>query len=202
MRRHTEYGRRSIARAKRRWWADSRNRARMSRIAGESWNLNRRRAYSRFNVLRWRNLKYRYQMTEQARLSGQKRHEADPGNLLRASRKGTKRGPDHPAWKGGITYLRSGMRRYGPDYRIGRRLALRRDGYRCRALGCRASYANGDRIETHHIVPREWDGSNHPSNLLTLCHFHHVRIWSVAFGIRLVRGCVLRFPRLQEKRYA
>lgn len=133
---------------------------------------------------------------------GREVKKASGVRLARMNRLVVRKGPDHWNWQGGKSYLNRGLFRYGRDYRMGRRLALRRDGYRCRALGCKASYANGGKIETHHIVPREWDGSNRPSNLLSLCHFHHVRVWTVPFEIRPVRGCVLRFPRLQEKRYA
>jgi hypothetical protein len=47
---------------------------------------------------------------------------------------------------------------------------IARDKHRCRVPGCRSA-AN---LEVHHIVHREHGGSNHKSNLVTLCGGHHV----------------------------
>lgn len=30
-----------------------------------------------------------------------------------------------------------------------------------------------DNLEVHHIIPRRLDGTEHPENLITLCHEHH-----------------------------
>ena len=49
-----------------------------------------------------------------------------------------------------------------------RRLVLTRDGA-CSIDGCGSTY----RLEVHHIVPRSRGGTHHPSNLVTLCWFHH-----------------------------
>jgi 5-methylcytosine-specific restriction endonuclease McrA len=46
-----------------------------------------------------------------------------------------------------------------------RRQVLVRDGFRCRAPGCRAVSF----LEVHHVVPRHRGGSNRPENLVTLC---------------------------------
>jgi hypothetical protein len=45
----------------------------------------------------------------------------------------------------------------------------RRDGWRCMAPGC-MSRRN---LEAHHIVHRAHGGNDEPSNLVTLCAFHH-----------------------------
>ena len=50
-----------------------------------------------------------------------------------------------------------------------RRFILHRDGGACTADGCRSRY----RLQPHHIVPRSHGGSHDPSNLTTLCWFHH-----------------------------
>ncbi len=46
-----------------------------------------------------------------------------------------------------------------------------RDGWRCTAPGC-TSYRN---LERHHVVFRSRGGSDEPSNLTTLCAWHHRR---------------------------
>ena len=46
---------------------------------------------------------------------------------------------------------------------------MRRDGCACRRCGSR------DRPEVHHIMFRSHGGSDHPYNLVTLCHACHVR---------------------------
>lgn len=50
-----------------------------------------------------------------------------------------------------------------------RRFILHRDGGACTADGCRSRY----RLQPHHIVPRSQGGSHEPSNLTTLCWYHH-----------------------------
>ena len=37
------------------------------------------------------------------------------------------------------------------------------------ADGCRSRY----RLQPHHITPRSQGGTHHPSNLTTLCWYHH-----------------------------
>lgn len=49
-------------------------------------------------------------------------------------------------------------------------LILRRDGFCCQHAGCDAT----EMLEVHHIIPRRAGGSDHPVNLITLCHKHHV----------------------------
>jgi hypothetical protein len=50
-----------------------------------------------------------------------------------------------------------------------RRFILHRDGGACTADGCRSRY----RLQPHHITPRSQGGTHDPSNLTTLCWFHH-----------------------------
>lgn len=49
-------------------------------------------------------------------------------------------------------------------------LILRRDSFCCQHEGCSAT----ELLEVHHIVPRRAMGGDHPKNLITLCHKHHV----------------------------
>lgn len=49
-------------------------------------------------------------------------------------------------------------------------LTQRRDGFCCQSEGCGAT----EMLEVHHIIPRRAGGSDHPANLITLCHKHHV----------------------------
>ncbi len=50
-----------------------------------------------------------------------------------------------------------------------RRFILHRDGGACTADGCQSHY----RLQPHHVIPRSRGGTHHPSNLTTLCWFHH-----------------------------
>ena len=50
-------------------------------------------------------------------------------------------------------------------------VVFERDGWRCTAPGC-SSYRN---LHRHHIVFRSHQGSNHQSNLTTMCAWHHQR---------------------------
>ncbi len=50
-----------------------------------------------------------------------------------------------------------------------RRAVLARDGYRCAADGCDSRH----RLQTHHITPWSQGGPTDPSNLITLCWYHH-----------------------------
>ena len=50
-----------------------------------------------------------------------------------------------------------------------RRSIIHRDGGACTVDGCRSRY----RLQPHHIKPRSQGGSHDPSNLTTLCWFHH-----------------------------
>lgn len=45
-----------------------------------------------------------------------------------------------------------------------------RDSFTCQFDGCEAS----EMLEVHHIIPRRAGGSDHPKNIITLCHKHHV----------------------------
>ncbi len=50
-------------------------------------------------------------------------------------------------------------------------VVFERDGWRCTVPGC-SSYRN---LHRHHIVFRSHQGSNHRSNLTTMCACHHQR---------------------------
>jgi hypothetical protein len=50
-----------------------------------------------------------------------------------------------------------------------RKEVLARDKHRCRVPGCRSA----QNLEVHHIEHRQHGGSNHKSNLVTLCGGHH-----------------------------
>lgn len=50
-----------------------------------------------------------------------------------------------------------------------RRFILHRDGGICTIEGCQSRY----RLQPHHIIPRSQGGSHDPSNLTTLCWYHH-----------------------------
>lgn len=50
-----------------------------------------------------------------------------------------------------------------------REVVLKRDGRRCQVSGCPSRL----QLHIHHIVPRADGGAHAPSNLVTLCDFHH-----------------------------
>ena len=50
-----------------------------------------------------------------------------------------------------------------------RRAIIHRDGNRCAIDGCRSR----NRLQVHHVVPRSRGGPTDPSNLITLCWYHH-----------------------------
>lgn len=49
-------------------------------------------------------------------------------------------------------------------------LIMRRDSFKCQFEGCEET----NMLEVHHIIPRRVAGGDHPKNLITLCHKHHV----------------------------
>lgn len=49
------------------------------------------------------------------------------------------------------------------------RAILRRDKFTCQYNGCELPY----NLTVHHIIPRRVHGSDHPSNLISLCDKHH-----------------------------
>jgi 5-methylcytosine-specific restriction endonuclease McrA len=70
------------------------------------------------------------------------------------------------------------------------RLVFERDGWRCAVPGC-SSYAN---LHAHHLAFRSAGGSDEPSNLVTLCAFHHLRgVHAGRVRIRGLAPCRLRF---------
>jgi hypothetical protein len=50
-----------------------------------------------------------------------------------------------------------------------RRRVLYRDGHQCVIAGCQSR----SRLQPHHLVPYAHGGTHDPSNLVTLCWFHH-----------------------------
>lgn len=62
------------------------------------------------------------------------------------------------------------------DWDATRKRILRRDGHACQFCGI-AESAHQDRFDTglhiHHIRPREFMGSDHPENLITVCSRCH-----------------------------
>ena len=60
----------------------------------------------------------------------------------------------------------------GPDWSVygpQRRIALERDGYRCRMCGRPAAI-------THHILPRRYGGPDAADNLMTVCASCHGKV--------------------------
>jgi hypothetical protein len=62
-----------------------------------------------------------------------------------------------------------------------RKAVLARDKHRCRVPGCRSA----QNLDVHHIEHLEHGGSNHKSNLLTLCGGHQMRHHE---GTLIIRG--------------
>lgn len=58
------------------------------------------------------------------------------------------------------------------DYSAVRRDVLERDGWRCMYPGCEAR----KNLEVHHVRFRSRGGTDEPSNLAVVCHFHHAMI--------------------------
>ena len=46
----------------------------------------------------------------------------------------------------------------------------RQDGYTCKIC---SKFGKGIELHVHHIIPIDKYGSNHPNNLITLCHSCH-----------------------------
>lgn len=57
-----------------------------------------------------------------------------------------------------------------------RRRVLARDGHRCAARGCGSTH----HLEIHHRVPVSRGGTNHPENLVVLCHACHRSLHEIA----------------------
>lgn len=58
--------------------------------------------------------------------------------------------------------------------RQARIVILKRDKFRCQHPGCRRHWSQGFMIEIHHIKPQSRGGSDHASNLTSLCRPHHL----------------------------
>jgi hypothetical protein len=92
------------------------------------------------------------------------------------SRKGTpwKRWLPPPYWYGLLQLLLDYAQTWDPPATAGQRrpehaAIYEREGYRCLAPGC-----TGRRhLEAHHQKQRSQGGTDDPSNLMTLCAFHH-----------------------------
>lgn len=61
-----------------------------------------------------------------------------------------------------------GSAAYGGEYRL---QVLRRDGHTCQKCGQQHAAKH---LEVHHVIPREWFGTDHPTNLITLCQPCHL----------------------------
>ena len=148
-------------------------------------------------MLAARTPEWRRRMSE--RMSGQNNPACDPETKKKL------RGSNHWNWQGGKSYLKLGLFIYGYSFKKARKECLRRDGYRCRVVGCteKHMYLGGEpgNVEVHHLLPRSLGGSNSLSNLVTLCVKHHPRSPFGTVGIRLPRlrrVGILRFPRIPE----
>jgi 5-methylcytosine-specific restriction endonuclease McrA len=78
------------------------------------------------------------------------------------------------ARKAGRAHSQRANSRYSnPAYRGARKMALVRDGHRCRWLvrGRRCEATAG--LTAHHIVPIHFGGKHTVDNLVTLCGAHH-----------------------------
>lgn len=66
-------------------------------------------------------------------------------------------------------------------WRMIRRGVIERDGRRCRLCGKDLSDVPTWLTEVHHVQAKSDGGSDHPSNLMTLCVMCHKRITADAF---------------------
>jgi 5-methylcytosine-specific restriction endonuclease McrA len=82
------------------------------------------------------------------------------------------RGENNPSWKGGYRFYKL------IKWKEIRQKVLERDNWKCRVCGM----TNSEHIEkfgfglhVHHIIPRLKNGSNEPSNLISLCNDCHIK---------------------------
>lgn len=76
-----------------------------------------------------------------------------------------------------------------------------RDKYACQ--WCGLHIPGGYRLEVHHIIPRISGGSDHPHNLVTLCHDCHARTFGNHYELRTGHvddGILPGDPRFYENR--
>jgi 5-methylcytosine-specific restriction endonuclease McrA len=80
------------------------------------------------------------------------------------------------------------------EWKILRKIILSRDGYKCRYPSCEKK----KRLGVHHLIPRIFGGSDHPSNLIFLCSTHHrkldmdyLKLGKTRFIARLMRENIL-----------
>jgi hypothetical protein len=65
-----------------------------------------------------------------------------------------------------------------PEWKLNRKLAMERAGWRCEFDGMSTAWGRGSRCPynatvVHHRLPTSGGGGHDPSNLLALCHEHH-----------------------------
>ena len=59
-----------------------------------------------------------------------------------------------------------------------RKICYERDQGACQWPGCDLTQQNGGVMNLHHIVPEQYEGTEDPSNLITLCDIHHKNMHS------------------------
>lgn len=102
---------------------------------------------------------------------------------------GAMHGNQHPLYKGGYQGY------YGPNWAIQRRVARKRDGYRCCACGV-STKQNGRALDVHHVRPFASFGyapgentayleANDLQNLVSLCRKCHKRVEHGRLGFQL-----------------
>jgi hypothetical protein len=104
---------------------------------------------------------------------------------LLAARMHTVRGRRVPAWVGLLALLEDFVFTWDPLEASPARAAdatYVRDGWRCAAPAC----TSRRHLEQHHVVYRSRGGGDDPTNLVTLCRFHHHR--GEHDGLTRVRG--------------
>lgn len=67
---------------------------------------------------------------------------------------------------------------HGPVSQEIKDIVMERQNGNCGAPGCNYSAA----LELHHVVPRQMNGDNRPSNLVYLCPNHHAEVHTGADG--------------------
>lgn len=114
---------------------------------------------------------------------------------LERERKGQVSGPDHHAWKGGISLVEK-HHRWSYEYRKFKKAVLKRDGYRC--VLCGISRDDGVIIEVDHIIPvaAYRRGILEMSNARSLCQLCHKKTETYGNSAKYYRY-LLRSGRLK-----
>ncbi len=100
-------------------------------------------------------------------------------------------GSNNPLWKGDCKKYRY----YGPNWKQQKRLARKRDAYKCRACG-KTTKQNGRALDVHHLKPfRDFNyipdandnylEANDLTNLVSVCHWCHRLVEVGAVPIQL-----------------